>query len=194
MTRRPPRSTQPTTLFPYTTLFRSRPWLVVRHRLALALDVAQTKRHGILPDRVGDLVHVRVDGVDRVRRHRGPIRRNARLVSQHLEAAHFEGRPLVEAGHEDRAHREHGAGERARLDDDLAVERHQRAVALDAGLQLDDDLRSRHARHELLAAGHHVAYRPAGHPRELGSDGLAERADLAAEAASALHGDDLDAV
>src|SRR5256885_16676663 len=57
----------------------------------------------------------------------------------------------------------------------------------------DDDLRSRHARHELLAAGHHVAYRPAGHPRELGSDGLAERADLAAEAAPALHGDDLDA-
>src|SRR5262249_41328602 len=170
------------------------PRLVVRHRVALSLEMAQAERHGILADRIGDLVHVRVDRVDRVRRNGRAVGGDGRLVRQHLEAANLEGRPLVQTGQEHGAHGKHGAGERAGLDDNLAVERHQGPVALDAGLELDDHLWRRHPRDQLLAPGHHVAHGPPGHAGELRGDWFAQRADLAAEAAAAFHRNDLDAV
>src|SRR2546430_17442937 len=58
MIRRPPRST----LFPYTTLFRSAAVLVDRHRLlAAALDVALDELLGVLFEDVVDLVEKLVD-------------------------------------------------------------------------------------------------------------------------------------
>src|SRR3712207_7501881 len=52
MIRRPPRST----LFPYTTLFRSGPWLTeeVRTRAHAGVDLAGNLRHTALTLRVGD--------------------------------------------------------------------------------------------------------------------------------------------
>src|SRR6059036_444040 len=68
MIRRPPRSTQPTTLFPYTTLFRS---LAREHHEAggqpeglhasdgAARDQGQHRAEGLLPDRAGAAREVR---------------------------------------------------------------------------------------------------------------------------------------
>jgi magnesium transporter len=51
MIRRPPRSTQPTTLFPYTTLFRSffrDAWLCLTISLALVINLFVASLAGIL--------------------------------------------------------------------------------------------------------------------------------------------------
>ena len=170
------------------------PRLVVGHRLAFGLQVPEPELDGVHAEDERDLLHVRVDREDRVRRDGRAIGGDARLVREHLEAAHLERRPEVETRQEYTAHREDGAGERARLDDRLGLERHQRAVTLDAALQTDDDLGRRVSGLQLLPASHHVAHRAAGGPRERGRDRLTERADLAAEAAAALHRDDLDGV
>src|SRR3546814_4543235 len=45
MIRRPPRSTRTDTLFPYTTLFRSRPGAPARRARALHLAVGRNRRH-----------------------------------------------------------------------------------------------------------------------------------------------------
>src|SRR3546814_13178643 len=49
MRRRPPRSTRTDTLFPYPTLFRAPPRVLVGHSLGAALALALAARH---PDRV----------------------------------------------------------------------------------------------------------------------------------------------
>src|SRR6059036_4373163 len=49
MIRRPPRSTQPTTLFPYTTLFRSLELAPARHALAVLVhDEARAVEHELV--------------------------------------------------------------------------------------------------------------------------------------------------
>src|SRR3546814_7507613 len=68
MKRRPPRSTRTDTLFPYTTLFRS------RHHLARICAVARLQDHGVT------VVDQRVD-------HRGALdaqRVEARAVADHV--------------------------------------------------------------------------------------------------------------
>ena len=170
------------------------PRLAAGHLVALALQVAQAELDRIGADGERELLHVRVDREDRLRRDRGAVGGDARLVREHLESLDVEVRPQVEARQEDAATASTAPENAPDSRMASASSAHERAVALDAGLQLDDDLRRRHAGLQLLAAGHDVAHRPAGGARQDRGDRLAERADLAAEAAAALHRDHLDAV
>ena len=111
------------------------PGLAVGHGVAFLHEVAQPELHRVEPEGPRHLLHVRVDGEDRLGSGRGAVGGDARLVGEDLVAADVEGRPLVDAGQEDGAHREHGAREGAGLEDGLGLQGHERAVALDARLQ-----------------------------------------------------------
>src|SRR2546426_9069640 len=89
MIRRPPRST----LFPYTTLFRSLDLAQVRPELLLApgLPVRQAstssstwREHGPLPQRPVNLVHLPDQRGERVVRDLREDRKSTRLNSSHL--------------------------------------------------------------------------------------------------------------
>src|SRR3546814_18289074 len=56
MIRRPPRSTRTDTLFPYTTLFRSKPAPAHNEPQAIALDVVFEDEHLIVIDKPAGLV------------------------------------------------------------------------------------------------------------------------------------------
>ncbi len=137
---------------------------------------------------------MRVDGERRLRGGGGAVGGDARFVGENLETADVESRPLVEAAEEYRAHGQHGSREGTGLEDGFRLQRHERAVALDPSLQADDDLRCRHPGLELLPPGHHVAHGSVGGLCQQGSDGLAQRTDLAPKAAPAFDRDHADPV
>src|SRR3712207_8085465 len=83
MIRRPPRST----LFPYTTLFRSRPRDRAGHRAPVAADPA---RHGLAVRAARPVLRpVRAAGRGRARAHVGPRdRKSTRLNSSHANISY----------------------------------------------------------------------------------------------------------
>src|SRR3546814_2173039 len=100
MIRRPPRSTRTDTLFPYTTLFRSRTLATARHARAQCRDARHAdprggdRRQGIQQD--ADAEPDRAAGADRQFRSAAPPRRErppARAVEQRrARAARLLGR------------------------------------------------------------------------------------------------------
>jgi hypothetical protein len=72
MIRRPPRSTQPTTLFPYTTLFRSDEEQDIRNRIARYQQMRERRVIGL---------EERLDWVEQMTR----IRNNRRLIDVQYE-------------------------------------------------------------------------------------------------------------
>src|SRR3712207_8118794 len=90
MIRRPPRST----LFPYTTLFRSRPGgldppqqALVRERREVVVDRLGRHRPDLAPDRLGHYVGGHVRGV-RHRAQDGEDRKSTRLNSSHANISY----------------------------------------------------------------------------------------------------------
>src|SRR3712207_8539434 len=85
MIRRPPRST----LFPYTTLFRSKPRLVIERHFIRKITVAQP--HGIAAFEVGLTIHTfhidrlqRIVGDDRSEEHTSELQSRQYLVCRLL--------------------------------------------------------------------------------------------------------------
>src|SRR3546814_6103962 len=90
MIRRPPRSTRPDTLFPYTTLFRS----VLRHAPAFALvakaarerEIIPTpaKAHAVLPCKTENFVLPRHDSFAEILRWKGHAAQNFPVLQPDL--------------------------------------------------------------------------------------------------------------
>jgi len=157
-----------------------------RALVALVDDVLQTELERIERERVGDDVHLRLDGEVRLRARRGPERAAVRLVGVDGESLEAEVRDPVGAREDeggDRRDARARPGEGAGVEPDPTRLGGDAPVLRDAGPELHDGALTRIGRRQLLLARRDDLHRPAALPGEEGGDVLDADPQLAAEAA-----------
>src|SRR5262249_30288609 len=158
-----------------------------RALVALADDIPETQRERIEPERVGDDVHLRLDGEVRLRARWGPERSAVGLVRVHGESFEMKVRDPVGTG-EDEGRDRRDPRPRPRecpgVEPDPARLGRDPTVAGHPGLQLDDGALARVGGCQLLLARRHDLDRPGALPGQKGGERLDADPELAPETAA----------
>ena len=170
-----------------------RPRGAVGPRVAFDHAVLESKLDRVESEFAAKLVHRRLDRVGALLRSRRAVRPRGGLVGEHFVPADIEvGHPVV-AAHQDRSDLQWRSGKRARVENDVALECGQSAVAGRPKLELDPAIRRRIAADEILHPGVLEQHRPFGGYRHRGDERL-DQHELAAEPTSDRHRVDVDSM